>query len=53
MYLIPNENNTNSNSNSKNNENFQNIYEFKKILNRPDRKNYISVFLLILDWNNE
>lgn len=48
MYLIPKENNTNTN-----NKNYENIYEFKKILDRPDRKNYISVFLLILDWNNE
>jgi hypothetical protein len=42
IYLIPNENNNK----------LQNIYEFKKILKIPDKKNYISVFLLILDWNN-
>lgn len=54
LYLIPDEiiNNTN-NTNNINNKNFQDIYEFKKISNIPDRKNYISVFLLILDWNNE
>jgi hypothetical protein len=48
MYLIPQENDANIN-----NKKYENIYEFKKILNRPDKKNYISVFLLILDWNNE
>ena len=60
MYLIPDEeiiNVTNKSKiddiNNNNNKNFKNIYEFKKILSIPDRKNYISVFLLILDWNSE
>lgn len=53
MYLVPHENNTdtNTNANTDTNTNTQ-FYEYKKILNNPERKNYISVFVLVVDWMN-
>lgn len=56
FYIFPfEESNLNSNSYTNTQKNFknnENIYEYKKILNNPDRKNYISVFLLVVDWPN-
>lgn len=33
------------------NEEDENIYHYKKILNHPDKKNFMSVYSLMIDWN--
>lgn len=45
LYLNPLENDGNDEIN-----NSENIYYYKKIINNPGKKNFISVFLLIIDW---
>ena len=58
LYLYPyaenaeNLENAENAENTKNIENAENIYYYKKILNNPDRKNFISVYALVLDWKH-
>lgn len=40
-----------SDSKGKKINNTGNIYHYKKIINNPDKKKFISVFILIIDWN--
>jgi len=44
IYLYPLVDDENENKN-------ENIYYYKKLLNHPENKNFISIFSLIIDWN--
>ena len=50
-YVDEDINNNNGNKLSNNNLNPENIYYYKKIINQPDKHNYISIFCFIIDWN--
>lgn len=50
IYLIPNEDNNNQDlDNNKIHNNTK--YYYKKIINNPEKKNYISLYTFIIDWN--
>lgn len=52
IYLVPPDDHDDNNNidNNKNSFNNEFLYEYKKILKNPDKKNYISVFVLVVDW---
>jgi len=52
IYLIPFEKKDESDENSNNNDPNITKYFYKKIINNPEKKNYISLYTFIIDWNN-